>query len=106
MNLEKYRFLFDGSRPNWILLMLGGREKIYNKADGHICRLEPEIEAGIIARMKERGVEIIDQIPLGKKPTPRAEIKSGDWDGLLSPIREDELPDDIRQLMRPKSKKG
>lgn len=56
MDSSEYRFLYDGSRPNWILVTIDGREKIYNEVDHVILNsFAPDLESAIIGQMKKHG---------------------------------------------------
>lgn len=101
MDSSKYGFLYDGSRPNWILVVIDGRTKIYNAADHVILNaFAPDLESEIIERMKKRGIRILESLPGGKVSTPRAQLKSSDWVGLRAEMTETEVPESIRRLIK------
>lgn len=106
MDHRDYMFLYDGSRPNWILVTIEGREKIYNEADHLILNsFPPDLESKIIEQMKKAGIKILSSFPQGKRSTPRSQLSPGDWQGLRFELKGDEIPDCLKSLIQEPKKK-
>jgi hypothetical protein len=85
MDITSFSFLFDGSRPCWVVGRTPIGEKLYHRADRVIWEIAPEYEQEVIEEMKRRGVPIVN-VEAGVSHRPRAEHNPSDYEGLITRV--------------------
>jgi len=72
MDIERYRYLWDGSQPDWVLVRdpspPGGIDnlEIFNLSTYMMFVVEDDkLSKALTARMRKEGVRVIDSIPPG-----------------------------------------
>lgn len=67
--LAEYRYLWDGSRPGWVLLKapdLPGGYCVFHKINRTLLHIDDSnVNEAVCGKMKENGCEVLEQMPPG-----------------------------------------